>query len=76
LDGRGYPDGLVSSQISLTTRIVTVADSFNAMIGRRPYRLPRSPGDALEQLREHRGTQFDPIVVEAMIEVVTHTDPR
>jgi len=76
LDGKGYPDGLVSSQISLTTRIVTVADSFNAMIGRRPYRLPMSPDDALEQLREHRGTQFDPIVVEAMIEVVTHANPR
>jgi len=76
LDGRGYPDGLVSSQISLMTRIVTVADSFNAMIGRRPYRLPMSPGDALEELREHRGTQFDPIVVEAMIEVVTHANPR
>jgi HD-GYP domain-containing protein (c-di-GMP phosphodiesterase class II) len=76
LDGTGYPDGLVSSQISLTTRIVTVADAFNAMIGRRPYRLPLSPHDALDRLAAHRGTQFDPIVVEAMIEVVSHTNPR
>lgn len=74
LDGKGYPDGLVSSQISLTTRIVTVADSFNAMIGRRPYRLPMSPGNALEQLHAHRGTQFDPIIVEAMVDVVQHAE--
>jgi putative nucleotidyltransferase with HDIG domain len=75
LDGKGYPDNLAGSQISLATRIVAVADAFNAMIGRRPYRLPMSPLNALDQLREHRGTQFDPIVVEAMIEVVTHADP-
>ncbi len=74
LDGKGYPDRLAGSQISLATRIVTVADSFNAMIGRRPYRLPMSPGNAIDQLREHRGTQFDPIVVEAMIDVVVHAD--
>ncbi len=76
LDGKGYPDGLVSSQISLTTRIVTVADSFNAMIGRRPYRLPMSPGNALDQLHECRGTQFDPIVVEAMVDVVQRAEDR
>jgi HD-GYP domain-containing protein (c-di-GMP phosphodiesterase class II) len=73
LDGRGYPDGLVGSQISLATRIVTVADAFNAMIGRRPYRLPMSPGNALDRLFEDRGKQFDPIVVEAMVSVVDHT---
>jgi HD-GYP domain-containing protein (c-di-GMP phosphodiesterase class II) len=76
LDGKGYPDGLVSSQISLTTRIVTVADSFNAMIGRRPYRLPLSPGNALDRLFEGRGTQFDPVVVEAMVDVVQHAEAR
>jgi HD-GYP domain-containing protein (c-di-GMP phosphodiesterase class II) len=73
LDGRGYPNGLVGSQISLATRIVTVADAFNAMIGRRPYRLPMSPGNALDRLFEDRGKQFDPIVVEAMVSVVDHT---
>jgi HD-GYP domain-containing protein (c-di-GMP phosphodiesterase class II) len=73
LDGRGYPDGLVGSQISLTTRIVSVADAFNAMIGRRPYRLPMSPGNALDRLVQERGRQFDPIVVEAMISVVNQT---
>jgi len=70
LDGGGYPDGLARSAIPLTTRIVTVADCFNAMIGRRAYRLPLSPADALQELERHRGTQFDPEVVEAMIRVV------
>jgi putative nucleotidyltransferase with HDIG domain len=74
LDGRGYPDGLTGSQITLATRIVTVADAFNAMIGRRAYRLPMSPGNALERLFEARGRQFDPIVVEAMVSVVDATE--
>lgn len=58
LDGKGYPDGLAAESLALTTRIVTVADSFNAMIGRRPYRLPISPSAALEQLAKNAGTQF------------------
>jgi putative nucleotidyltransferase with HDIG domain len=77
LDGRGYPDGLAGSQITLATRIVTVADAFNAMIGRRPYRLPMAPGDALDRLFEDRGRLFDPIVVEAMVSVVDYSErPR
>jgi len=72
LDGKGYPDGLSGSQITLATRIVSVADAFNAMIGRRPYRLPMSPMDAIDRLQEARGKHFDPIVVEAMIEVIGH----
>lgn len=74
LDGRGYPDGLVASQITLATRIVGVADAFNAMIGRRPYRLPMAPGNALDRLVTGRGTQFDPIVVEAMVSLVGHSN--
>jgi HD-GYP domain-containing protein (c-di-GMP phosphodiesterase class II) len=73
LDGKGYPDGLVGSQITLATRIVTVADAFNAMIGRRPYRLPLSPMEAIDRLADGRGKQFDPIVVEAMIDAVGHS---
>jgi putative nucleotidyltransferase with HDIG domain len=76
IDGRGYPDGLVGTQITLATRIVTVADAFNAMIGRRPYRLPISPANALDRLNENRSGQFDPIIVEAMIDVVTHLNSK
>ena len=74
LDGKGYPDRLSASDISLDVRIVTVADCFNAMIGRRPYRPPMSPAAAIDQLTKHTGTQFDPLVVEAMIDVVEHPD--
>ncbi len=74
LDGNGYPDKLAAREIPLHVRIVSVADSFNAMIGRRPYRLPMSPSTALEQLVGHRGTQFDPMIVEAMTDVVERAD--
>jgi putative nucleotidyltransferase with HDIG domain len=70
LDGRGYPDGLPASAIPLMARIVAVADCFNAMIGRRPYRLPMAPPRALEELTKNRGTQFDPEIVDAMVDVV------
>lgn len=70
LDGRGYPDGLPGAAIPLSARIVAVADCFNAMIGRRPYRLPFPPTRALEELVRHRGTQFDPEIVDAMVAVI------
>jgi putative nucleotidyltransferase with HDIG domain len=70
LDGRGYPDGMDRFDIPLVTRIVTVADCFNAMIGRRPYRPAMSPALALEQLESNRGTQFDSDIVDAMLDVV------
>ena len=70
LDGRGYPDGLPASAIPLTARVVAVADCFNAMIGRRPYRLPMPPSVALDELLRNRGTQFDPEIVDAMVDVV------
>jgi HD-GYP domain-containing protein (c-di-GMP phosphodiesterase class II) len=69
-DGRGYPDELPGSELALATRIVSVADSFNAMIADRPYRPPMSPMRAIEELERHRATQFDPDCVDAMIDVV------
>ncbi len=71
LDGRGYPNGLVAGSIPLAARIVSVADSFNAMIGNRPYRLPLRPTAALEELQRYAGSQFDPDVVSAMNDVLT-----
>jgi putative nucleotidyltransferase with HDIG domain len=70
-DGTGYPDRLKWDAIPQVARIVAVADAFNAMIGRRPYRPPLAPSDALERLVAGRGDQFDPDVVDAMIDVVT-----
>jgi putative nucleotidyltransferase with HDIG domain len=69
-DGRGYPDGLERGSIPFIARVVCVADAFNAMIARRPYRAPLPPTHAIEELKRNSGTQFDPAVVEAMIDVV------
>lgn len=71
LDGSGYPDGISGSELPLSARVVAVADCFNAMIGRRPYRPALPPSRALEELQRHRGTHFDPDVVDAMVVVVT-----
>jgi diguanylate cyclase (GGDEF)-like protein len=65
-DGSGYPDGLAGEEIPLGSRIVLVADAFEAITSDRPYRLGQSAEVALEELRRHAGTQFDPIVVAAL----------
>jgi HD-GYP domain-containing protein (c-di-GMP phosphodiesterase class II) len=72
-DGKGYPDGLIDIDIPLHARVVAVADAFNAMIARRPYRAPLSPAAAIEELKRHSGTQFDRVIVEAMIDVILHS---
>ena len=64
-DGKGYPDALSGDDIPLPSRIIFVADSFDAMTSERPYNTPRSPAQALIELRACAGTQFDPVVVEA-----------
>ena len=71
LDGQGYPDGLRAEQIPLSARIVSVADCFNAMIGRRPYRPPMAPSRGIEELERSAGSHLDPEIVAAMIQVVT-----
>ncbi|MGA1843475.1 MAG: HD domain-containing phosphohydrolase [bacterium] len=68
-DGKGYPDGLGPSHISLETKILSVADSYDAMTSDRPYRKAQSPEKAIEELRKCAGTQFDPKVVDAFIQV-------
>src|SRR3954471_2211447 len=69
-DGYGYPDGLDSSEIPLGARILAVCDAFDAMISPRPYRKALSPQQAIAELRQGMGTQFDPIVVEAFCTVM------
>jgi diguanylate cyclase (GGDEF)-like protein/putative nucleotidyltransferase with HDIG domain len=66
LDGKGYPDGLVESQIPLESRIILVADAFEAMTGERRYRVARSQAIAIAELRRHAGTQFDAACVAAL----------
>jgi hypothetical protein len=63
MDGNGYPDGLKGDQIPTGARIVTLADSFDAMTTDRPYRKKLPLEDVLEDFRANTGTQFDPQVV-------------
>jgi HD-GYP domain-containing protein (c-di-GMP phosphodiesterase class II) len=65
LDGRGYPDGLTDEQIPIGAKIVSLADSFDAMTTDRPYRRRRSFEDVVRDLRENSGKQFDGKVVAA-----------
>ena len=66
-DGRGYPRGLKGEQIPFEARVVAVADAFHAMISDRPYRPAIAQREAMDILREGRGTQWDAEVVDAMI---------
>lgn len=75
-DGTGYPKGLKKDQIPLGARIMAVVDAFEAMIEKRPYRTRRSIDDAMEEMNRHAGTQFDPKVVQALLEVVKRQDVR
>ena len=69
-DGGGYPDGLAGDAIPLESRIILVADAFEAMTSDRPYR--QAPGQefALAELRRNAGAQFDPAVVAALCRVL------
>ncbi|MGH3993959.1 MAG: HD-GYP domain-containing protein [Pseudonocardiaceae bacterium] len=68
LDGRGFPDGLRGEKIPIEARIVAVADAFDAMTTRRPYRESRPPEEAMAELRRVAGTQLDPRAVEAFVQ--------
>ncbi|HVP37642.1 MAG TPA: HD domain-containing phosphohydrolase [Candidatus Saccharimonadales bacterium] len=70
MDGRGYPMGLVGKQIPLGSRILAVADCYDAMTSDRPYVRARSPQVALAELRRFSGTQFDAVVVECFCRMV------
>ena len=67
LDGSGFPDGLRGEQIPLEARIVAVVDAFDAMTTNRAYRQPRTPNQAIQELRRCAGVHFDGEVIEAFL---------
>jgi HD-GYP domain-containing protein (c-di-GMP phosphodiesterase class II) len=69
-DGKGYPDGLAGQEIPLAARIVFCCDAYNAMTTDRPYRKAMRREDALAEIRDNAGSQFDPTVAEALERVV------
>jgi hypothetical protein len=69
-DGSGYVTGLAGAEIPLGSRILAVVDAYVAMTSGRPYRISLSHADAIAELRREAGKQFDPSIVQAVIEVV------
>ena len=69
-DGSGYPDRLHGGQIPIGSRIILACDADVAMTTRRPYRNALTPQQALAELRAGAGRQFDPQVVEALLDVL------
>ena len=65
-DGSGYPDGLAGEAIPVTARITAVADAWDCLVHTRPYRPGRGKDEALQEIRDGRGSQFDPTVVDAL----------
>ena len=70
-DGAGYPDGLSGERIPLASRIISACDAYGAMTCDRPYRRAMPSSAAIEEIRAGSGTQFDPSVVQALVEVLT-----
>lgn len=71
-DGKGYPDGLKGDEIPLTSRILNVVDSYDAMTSDRSYRLALSSDRALEIIREESGYQFDTEIVQVFLKEKTY----
>ncbi|QOX65215.1 diguanylate cyclase [Anoxybacterium hadale] len=69
-DGGGYPKGLSGTEIPQLSRIIAVADSYDAMTSERPYRKALSDHEAILEIRNHAGTQFDPDVARIFTEDV------
>jgi HD-GYP domain-containing protein (c-di-GMP phosphodiesterase class II) len=69
-DGKGYPSGLKEYEIPFGSRVIAVADSFEAMTSDRPYRKALSIHQAIQILLEGRGKQWDPIIVNAFVDLV------
>jgi putative two-component system response regulator len=69
-DGTGYPDQLCGEEIPLLARIVSVADSIEAMCGNRPYREPLDGAGVMRELHKERGRQWDPDLVDAALDLI------
>jgi putative nucleotidyltransferase with HDIG domain len=69
-DGSGYPEGLAGEAIHLGARIFAVADTFDSLTSHRPYREAASKEKAIEIITQEAGSQFDPKVVQAFLEII------
>jgi HD-GYP domain-containing protein (c-di-GMP phosphodiesterase class II) len=70
-DGKGYPDRKKGEDIPMPARILAVADTYESMIENRPYRQAHSHESALREITKNKGSQFDPVVVDAFLQAVS-----
>lgn len=70
INGKGYPQGLKGEKIPLISRIITVVDAYDSMSSQRPYRGPLSEEEVQKRLRTGKGRQFDPALVDALLELL------
>ena len=68
-NGDGYPQGLVGEEIPLLARIISIIDAYDVMTNGRPYQEPKSKEEALKELQNCAGSQFDPELVEKFVEI-------
>ena len=69
-DGKGYPDKLAAEDIPMLGRLLAVPDCFSAMTTERPYRRALTWSEAITEIEQGRGTQFDPLMVDAFLEMI------
>ncbi|HEX4187767.1 MAG TPA: HD-GYP domain-containing protein [Solirubrobacteraceae bacterium] len=74
-DGQGYPDHLAGEAIPLGSRIIAACDAYDAMASERAYQTPRSTSEAISELRNVAGSQFDPGVIEALCQHLNELPP-
>ena len=74
-DGSGYPDGLTGDAIPLGSRIIRVADAFDAMTSDRPYRKGRTIAEAMDELRAMGGTMLDPEILDVFLRLLQVKPP-
>lgn len=74
-DGNGYPNGLKGEEIPFLARVLGVVEAYHAMISVRPYRPKMSPQEAIQELKQNAGTQFDPEVVRTFVEALDNQKP-
>jgi response regulator RpfG family c-di-GMP phosphodiesterase len=69
-DGKGYPAGLKGDEIPLLSRILALADTFDAMTSERPYRSALSTEEAIHEINRCKGTQFDPYLAKSFVKII------
>ncbi len=71
-DGSGYPMGIAGESIPIISRIILISDTYDVMTRGRTYKDPMSKDDAIKEFKRYAGTQFDPILVDKFIEIISN----